>query len=141
MRPKLIPLIVGYADSTFIGKITKVEAEALIPTVPQWGRFYLPLAENKSLIIIVVTMPKAKIHPEYFPAAKVKCACGNSFTVGDTKESLTIEICSNCHPFYTGEEKLIDTAGRVEKFRTRRAKAEATSASKKPKKERVKKTK
>ncbi len=64
------------------------------------------------------------------------CGCGNSFTIGATKPELKVEICANCHPFYTGEEKLIDTAGRVEKFKTRRAKAVTEP---KPKKVRVKK--
>ncbi len=66
---------------------------------------------------------KAKIHPEYYQKTKVKCACGHVFTVGATKENLTVEICSNCHPFYTGTEKLIDVAGRVEKFRSRQERA------------------
>jgi large subunit ribosomal protein L31 len=66
---------------------------------------------------------KKDLHPTYFPQAKVVCSCGNSFTVGATKPELHVEICAQCHPFYTGEEKLIDTAGRVEKFKTRRAKA------------------
>jgi large subunit ribosomal protein L31 len=78
---------------------------------------------------------KNAIHPTYFPEARVVCSCGNSFTVGATKEEIKVEICSNCHPFYTGEEKLIDTAGRVEKFKTRRAKAVVA----KPKKVRAKK--
>lgn len=77
------------------------------------------------------------IHPEYFPKAKVQCACGNSFTVGDTKKEINVEICSKCHPFYTGEEKLLDVAGRLEKFKTRRSKAVAPKA----KKVRVKKSK
>lgn len=68
-------------------------------------------------------MAKKDIHPHYFPKAQVSCACGSSFTVGDTKESLSVDICNKCHPFYTGEEKLIDTTGRVERFKTRRAKA------------------
>ena len=62
---------------------------------------------------------KKDIHPKYFPNANVKCACGATFTVGSTKESLGIEICSKCHPFYTGKEKILDTMGRVEKFRKR----------------------
>lgn len=66
---------------------------------------------------------KTDIHPTYFPQAKVTCACGNTFTVGSTKESLEVEICSNCHPFYTGNDKIMDTAGRVEKFKARRAAA------------------
>ena len=78
---------------------------------------------------------KTAIHPSYYPTAKVRCACGNSFTVGSTKEEISVEICSKCHPFYTGEEKLIDTAGRVEKFKARRTKA----VTPKPKKVRAKK--
>jgi large subunit ribosomal protein L31 len=66
---------------------------------------------------------KKDIHPTYYPKAKVKCACGNEFTVGSTKKELEVEVCSSCHPFFTGKEKLIDTAGRVEKFKARQAKA------------------
>ncbi len=66
---------------------------------------------------------KTETHPTYFPEAKVTCACGNSFAVGSTKEKIEVEICSNCHPFYTGNDKLMDTAGRVEKFKARRAAA------------------
>jgi large subunit ribosomal protein L31 len=66
---------------------------------------------------------KAETHPTYFPEAKVVCACGHTFTVGSTKEKLEVEICSNCHPFFTGNEKILDTAGRVEKFKARRAAA------------------
>jgi len=78
---------------------------------------------------------KKDIHPKYFPEAKVICACGNSFTVGATKSEIRVEICAKCHPFYTGENKLIDTAGRLEKFKARRAKAVAPA----PKKVRKKK--
>jgi len=67
---------------------------------------------------------KKDIHPKYYPNAQVKCACGNTFTVGSTKEFIEIEICSKCHPFYSGKEKIIDTMGRVEKFRKRLAKKE-----------------
>ncbi|MBI2099894.1 MAG: 50S ribosomal protein L31, partial [Candidatus Vogelbacteria bacterium] len=59
---------------------------------------------------------KKEIHPQYFPAAEVRCACGHKFTVGSTMEKIKVEICSACHPFYTGKDKVIDTAGRVEKF-------------------------
>ncbi len=62
---------------------------------------------------------KQNIHPKYYPAARVQCACGNTFTIGSTKEFLEVEICSACHPFYTGKEKIVDTMGRVEKFRKR----------------------
>jgi len=81
---------------------------------------------------------KKDIHPQYYPQAKVKCACGNTFTVGSTKPEINVEICYKCHPFYTGKGKLIDVAGRVEKFKARKAKA----STKKPKKKvRVKKNK
>lgn len=65
---------------------------------------------------------KSKIHPTYFQEARVICACGNSFVTGSTKEKIEVEICSNCHPFYSGKNKLVDTAGRIEKFKKRLAK-------------------
>ena len=83
------------------------------------------------------TIMRTEIHPKYFPKAKVICACGNTFVTGATQEEIRVEICAQCHPFYTGEEKLIDTAGRVEKFKSRRAAKVET----KPKKVRLKKQK
>ncbi|MDD5251088.1 MAG: 50S ribosomal protein L31 [Patescibacteria group bacterium] len=65
---------------------------------------------------------KKEIHPKYYPEAKVVCACGNTFTVGSTVERLDVELCSACHPFYTGKQKIVDTARRVEKFQERAAK-------------------
>ncbi len=65
---------------------------------------------------------KKDIHPKYFTKAAVTCACGNAFTTGSTKEKIEVEICSACHPFYTGNEKTLDTAGRVERFKVRAAK-------------------
>jgi large subunit ribosomal protein L31 len=59
---------------------------------------------------------KPKIHPKYFETT-IKCACGHSFQTRSTVKDITVEICSNCHPFFTGKQKLIDTAGRVERFR------------------------
>jgi large subunit ribosomal protein L31 len=59
---------------------------------------------------------KKGIHPEYYQA-KVTCACGTSWTVGSTKKEIQLDICSACHPFFTGKQKMVDTAGRVEKFR------------------------
>jgi large subunit ribosomal protein L31 len=59
---------------------------------------------------------KAAIHPEYYKDAVVTCACGNTFTVGSTKPKIDVEICSKCHPFFTGEMRFVDTMGRVEKF-------------------------
>ena len=78
----------------------------------------------------MVTTMKTDIHPKYFKDAKVVCACGNSFTVGAAKPEIHVEICAKCHPFYTGEQKLIDTAGRVEKFKARTAKKAAPKAKK-----------
>ena len=73
---------------------------------------------------------KTDIHPTYFPKATVTCACGAVFTVGSTKENITVEICSQCHPFYTGTEKSIDAAGMVDKFKSRAAKAASKKAKK-----------
>jgi len=82
---------------------------------------------------------KKKIHPEYYPQAAVKCSCGNTFKVGSTVKELDIEICSICHPFYTGKQKLVDTAGRVDKFKARKEKQTKVAESRKGKK--VKKAK
>jgi len=85
---------------------------------------------------------KKDIHPKYYPEAKVTCACGNSFVTGSTMPELKVEICSACHPFYTGKQKLIDSARRVEKFQAKidaKSKAKAVHKSKKAK--RVAKTK
>ncbi len=65
---------------------------------------------------------KKDIHPKYFDKASVACSCGNTFTVGSTKENIKVEVCSACHPFYTGKKKILDTMGRVEKFKERMAK-------------------
>jgi large subunit ribosomal protein L31 len=62
---------------------------------------------------------KPKIHPEYYTDAKVICACGNTFTTGSTRKTLKIELCSKCHPFFTGEQRVVDTLGRVERFKRR----------------------
>jgi large subunit ribosomal protein L31 len=58
---------------------------------------------------------KKGIHPKYGKAI-IRCACGNSFETGSTKENMTVEICSACHPFFTGKQKMVDTAGRIERF-------------------------
>ena len=62
---------------------------------------------------------KDKIHPKYFPQTRVICACGNTFTVGATVQELKVDICSACHPFYTGEQRIVDTAGQVDRFMKR----------------------
>lgn len=66
---------------------------------------------------------KKDTHPTYHTDATIKCACGNKITAGSTKKEMEVEICANCHPFFTGKKKIIDTAGRVEKFKIRMAKA------------------
>jgi len=71
---------------------------------------------------------KQGIHPEYV-VATVRCSCGNTFTTRSTRSELRVEICSNCHPFYTGKQKLVDTGGRVERFQRRYAKQQAEQAA------------
>ena len=65
---------------------------------------------------------KKDIHPKYYPKASVRCACGNVFNVGSTKEFIETEVCEKCHPFYTKQEKVMDTLGRVQKFKERASK-------------------
>ncbi len=67
---------------------------------------------------------KEKIHPTWYPEAHVHCACGSTFTTGSTVKDISVEICSQCHPLFTGQQKFIDTAGRVDKFNQRMAAAE-----------------
>lgn len=62
---------------------------------------------------------KADIHPRYYPNAVVTCSCGDSYTTGSTKPQLHVEICKECHPFFTGEQRIVDTEGRVERFNRR----------------------
>ncbi len=73
---------------------------------------------------------KADIHPTYYTNATFTCACGAVYTMGSTKEKVSVEICSQCHPFYTGAEKVLDAAGRVDKFKTRAAAAGKTASKK-----------
>ena len=74
---------------------------------------------------------KKDIHPQYFPDAKVICACGNTFATGSTLPEIKTELCSACHPFYTGKQKLVDSARRVEKFRAKVAAKQAAAKSRK----------
>jgi large subunit ribosomal protein L31 len=69
---------------------------------------------------------KAEVHPDYV-VSHVTCSCGNEFTTRATKPELHVEICSACHPFYTGKQKLVDTGGRVERFRRRQARQAASA--------------
>jgi large subunit ribosomal protein L31 len=73
---------------------------------------------------------KKKIHPKYNKETAIKCACGNTFKVGSTVEKIDIEICNDCHPFYTGKEKLVDSTGRVDRFKQRMEKMEALKPKK-----------
>lgn len=81
---------------------------------------------------------KNGIHPQWYPDATITCACGAVMTVGSTKQAVRVEICSKCHPFFTGQMKYIDTAGRVEKFQKKQAFAQtkvSDMAKKKAKKQ------
>jgi large subunit ribosomal protein L31 len=79
---------------------------------------------------------KKDLHPVYHKDATFVCACGNKMKIGSTKQEVKVEICSKCHPFYTGSQQLIDTAGRVERFKTRQLKIKPKTE----KKTRTKKT-
>lgn len=80
---------------------------------------------------------KQNIHPNWHDDAVVTCACGNKFSTGSTLTELKVDICSQCHPFYTGEMKFVDTQGRVEKFQAKRAAAQKVQATKKAKKKKA----
>ncbi len=71
---------------------------------------------------------KENIHPTYH-ATVIRCACGNEIPTGSTKKEIRVEICSKCHPFYTGKQKLVDSAGRIERFRRKYAKFEASKST------------
>lgn len=77
---------------------------------------------------------KTGIHPQYYPAAQVVCACGNTFTTGSTKPQIRVEICAKCHPFYTGQQKFVDTVGKIERFQAKQKAAAAKQAVAKQKK-------
>lgn len=83
---------------------------------------------------------RANIHPKWYDDCKVTCACGNTFTVGASVPQIQVEVCSYCHPFYTGQMKYVDTAGRVDAFLNKRAKAQKKRVSK-TEKRRIKKQK
>ena len=85
---------------------------------------------------------KKDIHPKYYQDAKATCACGNAFTTGSTLPELKVEICSACHPFYTGKQKLLDSARRVEKFQAKvQAKTKSKAVHKNKRAKRAAKTK
>ncbi len=83
---------------------------------------------------------KTGIHPIYYDNCQVVCACGNTFITGSTKQGIRVEICSNCHPFFTGEMRFVDTQGQVQKFQTKQqvaAKMADQVARKKAKKQKL----
>ena len=80
---------------------------------------------------------KPDIHPKYFPNARVICACGHTWTTGATQAEIRVDVCSNCHPFYTGEQRIVDTAGRVDRFRMRLAQKREEKTGKKQRKQKV----
>lgn len=82
---------------------------------------------------------KTGIHPQYYPEARVHCACGHTWETGSTLPKINVEICNQCHPFYTGKGKLLDTRGRVEKFKKRLSKSAISIKAKTVKKPRLKK--
>lgn len=73
---------------------------------------------------------KASIHPQYNKSAQVVCSCGNSFTVGSTKDTIHVELCNKCHPFYTGQHRFVDTASRIERFEMKRKAAQPLRSKK-----------
>lgn len=81
---------------------------------------------------------KQAIHPQYFDDAKIVCACGNTFTVGATVPEIRVELCSKCHPFYTGEQRFVDSASRIDKFQKKQQVAQLHVAKKKEKEEKRK---
>ena len=83
---------------------------------------------------------KDAIHPTYFPETNVKCNCGAAYVVGSTMKEIHVEVCSNCHPFYTGKQNLIDTAGRVDRFEAKRKKAAELKEEQVAKPKKVKET-
>ncbi|MDP2641318.1 MAG: 50S ribosomal protein L31 [Candidatus Yanofskybacteria bacterium] len=78
---------------------------------------------------------KKDIHPTYYPEAKISCVCGNVFTMGAAKETMNVEVCSACHPFYTGQEKIIESVGQVQKFRERASRKSTAPRGKTAKKQ------
>lgn len=77
------------------------------------------LLAGKNMPVYTLNKMKSDIHPKYYNEAQVICSCGNTFTTGSTSSELKIEICSKCHPLFTGEQRIVDTEGRVERLKRR----------------------
>lgn len=81
---------------------------------------------------------KATIHPKYYETAQVMCACGNTFTTGSTAQVIHVELCSKCHPFFTGEQRFVDTASKIQRFQQKQEKARVYQSKRAQKQEKVK---
>lgn len=81
---------------------------------------------------------KANFHPTYYPEAKAICACGHVTIIGSTQPTIHVELCSNCHPFYTGEQKFVDSASRIQKFQKKQTVAKQFQVTKAKKQEEIK---
>ncbi len=93
----------------------------------------IDFCKNSDTIASIVM--KKDTHPAYYQKATITCACGATYTIGATKEQIAVEICKGCHPFYTGKEKIIDAAGRIEKFKARVSSKKTSPIKKKEKQE------
>jgi large subunit ribosomal protein L31 len=121
-------MLVAVADPGGVDhRVCESGAHALVPLHAIGGAHAVPI---RAVIAARYTSSpmKAEIHPEYVTAV-VRCTCGNEFETRSTKSELRVEICSNCHPFYTGRQKLIDTGGRVERFQRRVARSRPRTAA------------
>lgn len=78
----------------------------------------------------IISVMKQGIHPKYYTDCQVSCACGNKFTTGSTVEKIEVDVCSKCHPFYTGQQKFVDIKGRIDKFNEKVAKGKKTASDK-----------
>jgi large subunit ribosomal protein L31 len=115
-----------------------------VQSISHFNNLLKRLTENSPLAILlsklIVRIKRAKsmkknLHPEYFKEATISCACGATYEIGSTVKSINTELCAACHPFYTGKQKIIDTARRVEKFEARLNKQTNEKGGKKVKKE------
>lgn len=85
---------------------------------------------------------KANVHPQYYPEARIICACGTTYAIGSTREELHVQLCANCHPFYTGQQRFVDTASLIDRFEKKRkeAKPQKVKASKEEQEDKQPKT-
>lgn len=103
-----------------MGNFRQATSSPLASQTPQ----NLTFLEPKLLSCYTIHSMKADLHPTWYSNAKVTCACGNTFVTGSTLPAIRVEICSNCHPFYTGQQKFVDTLGQVERFQKKTKESE-----------------